>query len=100
MMAYQDGLGEIREQRIQLIGASLEEIQMDWRPAVHIEEWGVLPSVHASVKGASSVRHTRISNYLSPLLCPTALACILKWIYGRRMRPADLEKLERLSSDS
>lgn len=36
-MAYDQGLGQIREELIEIVGASLGELRVEWRPAIHME---------------------------------------------------------------
>ena len=36
-MAYNQGLGQIREDKIEIIGASLDELRVEWQPADHLE---------------------------------------------------------------
>ena len=45
--AYNQGLGQIQQDRIELVGASLAELQMQWRPAEHLEGFGdvILPAL-------------------------------------------------------
>lgn len=45
--AYNQGLGQIQESQIQLVGASLDELRMNWTPAQHLEGFGdvILPTL-------------------------------------------------------
>ena len=45
--AYNQGLGQIQQDKIELVGASLAELQMNWTPAQHIEGFGdvILPTL-------------------------------------------------------
>ena len=36
-MAYDQGLGQIREDLIEIVGASLDELRVEWQPAAHME---------------------------------------------------------------
>lgn len=37
VMAYQQGLGQLREDLIEIVGADLEELRVEWQPAKHYE---------------------------------------------------------------
>lgn len=45
--AYDQGLGQTQENRIELVGATLNELRMNWTPAQHTEGFGdvVLPTI-------------------------------------------------------
>jgi uncharacterized protein (DUF362 family) len=51
--AYDQGLGQIQESRIQLVGASLDELRMNWTPAQHLEGFGdvILPTLLLNALG-------------------------------------------------
>ena len=51
--AYQQGLGQIREDLIELAGADLDDLRMPWQPADHTEGFGavVLPTVILKMLG-------------------------------------------------
>jgi uncharacterized protein (DUF362 family) len=36
-LAYDQGLGQIREDRIEIVGATLADLQVEWQPADHVE---------------------------------------------------------------
>ena len=36
-MAYDQGLGQIHEELIEIVGASLDELRVEWQPAAHLE---------------------------------------------------------------
>jgi uncharacterized protein (DUF362 family) len=47
-MAYDQGLGQIQEDKIDLEGASIEDIRVEWQPAEHTEGFAevLIPGIH------------------------------------------------------
>jgi len=80
-MAYTQGLGEIREDLIDVAGASLDELRIDWMHAPQVEEWGVGTPAEGNVLGyysRDSCKGSRMFNHFATLLIPMGTSFFLK----------------------
>jgi uncharacterized protein (DUF362 family) len=80
-MAYTQGLGEIREDLIDVAGASVDELRIDWMHAPQVEEWGAGVPAQANVSGYDSsdyCKRSRMLNHFATLLLPMGTSFFLK----------------------
>ena len=80
-MAHAQGLGEIREDLIEVSGAGMDELRTDWIHAPQVEEWGAATPAEVNASGdtsPASCKGSRMFNHFATFLLPMATSFFLK----------------------
>ncbi len=83
-MAYRQGLGQIHEDLIDVMGACLDELCVDWVRSVDVQEWRPGIPAETIAYGMPPWGGSDMINYLTPFLLPLGLVFFLKNTVGSK----------------